>query len=183
MNTIYRTDEEPVITNEAGGKPIYERVIEEYPMYVARSDGHIYSIVTKMVLKERLNNSGYLQVPLFKDGKRKVVFVHRLIATAFLDNGGHLPCVNHKDECKTNNSVDNLEWCTYGYNMNYGTRAIRHARKIGKPVKQILCGKVINTFWSAHEAERQTGIWATHIGDCCKGKSKIAGGYNWEYAE
>jgi hypothetical protein len=48
--------------------------------------------------------------------------VHRLVAEAFIPNPNNYPCINHKDECRTNNVVDNLEWCTYEYNLNYGNR-------------------------------------------------------------
>ena len=52
----------------------------------------------------------------------KMMKVHRLVAIAFIPNPDNLPLVNHKDECKTNNHIDNLEWCTISYNDNYGTR-------------------------------------------------------------
>lgn len=63
--------------------------------------------------------TGYMKINLRKDNTVKYKTVHRLVAEAFLQNDDALPCVNHKDECKTNNMVDNLEWCTYKYNSNY----------------------------------------------------------------
>jgi hypothetical protein len=68
---------------------------------------------------------GYYQVSLSKDGKNKKHRVHRLVASAFLDNPHSYTDVNHKDEVKTNNNVDNLEWCTRKYNNNYGTKPER----------------------------------------------------------
>lgn len=68
---------------------------------------------------------GYYQVALAKDGKAKKYRVHRLVALAFLDNPSNYTDVNHKDEVKTNNNVDNLEWCTRKYNNNYGTKPER----------------------------------------------------------
>ena len=68
------------------------------------------------------NKEGYLQVNLCCNGKNKMFLVHRLSAQAFIPNPDNLPQVNHKDEDKTNNSVDNLEWCDCSYNNNYGTR-------------------------------------------------------------
>lgn len=68
---------------------------------------------------------GYYQVSLSKDGKNKKHRVHRLVASAFLDNPHNYTDVNHKDEVKTNNNVDNLEWCTRKYNNNYGTKPER----------------------------------------------------------
>ena len=68
---------------------------------------------------------GYYQVVLAKDGKAKTYRVHRLVAIAFLENPYNYTDVNHKDEVKTNNNVDNLEWCTRKYNNNYGTKPER----------------------------------------------------------
>lgn len=65
---------------------------------------------------------GYANVILYKNKKRKTFSVHRLVAEAFIDNPNDLPEVNHKDEDKLNNQVENLEWCTPKYNSNYGTR-------------------------------------------------------------
>ena len=79
------------------------------------------------LLKERIKKQsnrggGYLFVTLCKSGIQTMYSVHRLVAEAFLSNPDNLPCVNHKDENKQNNCVDNLEWCSYQYNCNYGTR-------------------------------------------------------------
>ena len=68
---------------------------------------------------------GYYQVSLSKDGKQKKQRIHRLVAVAFLENPFNYTDVNHKDEDKTNNNVDNLEWCTRKYNNNYGTKPER----------------------------------------------------------
>ena len=74
------------------------------------------------IMKFGKNIYGYLLVNLHKNGKMKTFSVHRLVATAFLENPNNLPQVNHKDEDKTNNVVGNLEWCTQKYNLNYGSR-------------------------------------------------------------
>ena len=68
-----------------------------------------------------LSNSGYIMVDLNCKGKRKRVYLHRILAEAFISNPNNLPCVNHKDENKLNNSLDNLEWCDWTYNNRYGT--------------------------------------------------------------
>lgn len=80
------------------------------------------------VLKQG-NAKGYKRVGLFKNGKTKQYSVHRLVALAFISNPDDLPMVNHKDEDKTNNNVNNLEWCTHEYNMSYGTRNERISKK------------------------------------------------------
>ena len=86
---------------------------------VIRSDGKP-NTVNEKILKYGMNR-GYCAVVLCKDGKKKMYKVHRLVAMAFLRNPHNLPEVNHKDEDKKNNCVDNLEWCTSLYNINYGS--------------------------------------------------------------
>ena len=79
---------------------------------------------------KRTNCTCYKLVNLWKDGRYYKKYVHRLIAEAFIPNPDNLPMVNHKDEDGTNNSIDNLEWCTREYNVNYGTAKERRAKKI-----------------------------------------------------
>ena len=65
--------------------------------------------------------SGYRQVILSVNGEKKWFSVHRLVAETFIPNPDNLPEVNHKNEDKYDNRVENLEWCSHSYNMNYGT--------------------------------------------------------------
>ena len=74
------------------------------------------------ILKLNKDSGGYLKVSLYKNGKPKQYNVHRLVAIAFIPNPDNLPEVNHKDENRINNYVDNLEWCNRKYNCNYGAR-------------------------------------------------------------
>ena len=80
------------------------------------------------IMKQRLHSQGYKIVSLTKNGKTKNVFVHRIVAMAFLPNPDNLPCINHKDEDKTNNFIENLEWCTYQYNNAYGSKPRKHSK-------------------------------------------------------
>ena len=89
--------------------------------YVKYSDGRIHLHKGK-VLSPVKSNLGYLLVSLCCNGKYKMFLVHRLVAEVFIENFDNLPEINHKDEDKTNNSVDNLEWCDRSYNINYGSR-------------------------------------------------------------
>ena len=93
------------------------------------------------ILKPSKTKAGYLQVILCKDGKTKNFFVHKLVANHFLKNDNNYKEINHKDENKENNNVDNLEWCNHKYNMNYGN--IKD--KISKGMKNKLKMTIINT--------------------------------------
>ena len=129
-------------------------------------------------------SNGYLELQAYVNGKRKIFMIHRLVAQYFITNPNDYPEVNHKDENPKNNHVDNLEWCTPKYNCNYGTRNQRCWEKvIKKPVIQLsLDGEQLQTFISAVEAEKCTGIDRSQISRVCKGKNRTAGGYIWKYA-
>lgn len=127
------------------------------------------------ILKPGEHNGGYLQVGLCKDGHRKYLLVHRLVAEAFIKNPNNLDTVNHKDEVKTNNVASNLEWMSMKDNINYS-----QARQVQMFDKST--GELLATFPSTREAARVTGINPSHISECCNGKKKSAGGYIWKYA-
>lgn len=159
------------------------RDIEGYPNYQISNMGRVKSLGNNKTRKEKIlksgkNEKGYLIVNLFKEGKGKSFKVHRLVATAFLPNPNNLPQVNHKDENKTNNRVDNLEYCDSKYNMNYGTRT----EKTQKPILQFSkTGEFIKKWDSAIQVERELGFNQGNISICCKGKLKTAYGYRWCY--
>ena len=90
-----------------------------------KCDYESYRLHKGKVLSPAKDRYGYLYVVLSCNGKHKTITVHRLVAQAFIPNPDDLPIINHKDEDKLNNCVENLEWCTAKYNMNYGTRNIR----------------------------------------------------------
>ena len=89
-----------------------------------RYDGRNHFIKGR-IMKRSYCSNGYLSIDLCLNGKIKKCLVHRLVALTFIPNPDNLPMVNHLDEDKTNNRVDNLEWCTAKYNINYGTARIR----------------------------------------------------------
>lgn len=136
------------------------------------------------ILKQRINNKGYALVDLYKDNKRSQLLVHRLVAIAFLDNPFSYKVINHKDENPLNNKVENLEWCTQKYNMNYGTCPLKIGKANSKKVIQLgKSGSKIKEFPSIIEAERKTGISNGCIGEVLHGRRKTAGGYIWQYAK
>lgn len=134
-----------------------------------------------VIMTPSVNNSGYLTIRLSRNNKKKGLLIHRIVAEAFLENPNGLPCVNHKDENKLNNNLQNLEWCTMSYNVNYGTATIRRARKMGNKIAQYnLKGNLVATYYSSGDAERNTGIAKSAIKDCANGKTSTSGGYIWK---
>lgn len=142
-------------------------------------NGYKYWLQKGKILKPCQQKSGYLNVDLSNGhSKSHKDRVHRLVAQAFISNPNNYPQVNHKDEDKSNNKVENLEWCTAKYNLNYGhhnkkaanTRmkndfekiAIRNGRMVSKPVIQLtLDGKIIKYYNSQSEAARKNNIKET----------------------
>lgn len=111
------------------------REINGYSDYYADDSGKIYSRKSGELkeLKQYPKTHGYLYVVLRKNNKRYYLRVHRLIAETFIHNPDNLPEVNHKDENKANNRVNNLEWCTSRKNKIHGSRIYRVARKVSDP--------------------------------------------------
>lgn len=123
--------------------------------------------------------TGYLQVTLYKNGKCVYSRVHRLVAEAFLPNPDNLPIVNHKDEIKTNNFVNNLEWCTIEYNNNYGTHQQIAKEKLSKSVIGFNDdGEILYEFKSIAEARRNGFI---SISLCLNGRRKHCKKIRWAY--
>lgn len=146
------------------------RVIREYPNYSVSNTGKVKSNKTDKILKEGLGSHGYYTVTLYKDGIGKSHTIHRLVAKSFLDDYSEYLEVNHKDESKTNNSVQNLEMCNRVYNRTYGTATERHKRKISMPIiQENLNGEFINRFSSIMDAARELNLNPTSIAYCCKG--------------
>lgn len=136
------------------------------------------------ILKPVKNKYGYLCVGLHKQEKLKTFNIHRLVAKVFIENPNNLPQVNHKDEDKTNNAVENLEFCTREYNLAYGTHNQRSAEsRINHPKqsKQVLCVETGKIYPSTRDVARQLGFSQGNISQCCNGKLKQAYGYTWKY--
>ena len=148
--------------------------------YEIKKNGRVWSYKRKKFLKPMLTMDGYHRVSLYKEGKRKTYYIHRLVAQTFIPNPEGLPEVNHKDEDKSNNCVENLEWMSKIDNINYGTGSKRSAEKRSKP---IYCVELDKVFKSGKEAARELGLNNSHITSCCKGRYKTTGGFHFRYAE
>ena len=154
--------------------------IDGFEKYEVSNLGKVRNIKSGRVLKPRLQNNGYLMLCLYKNNKQKNLLLHRIVATAFIDNPEGKPQVNHIDENKTNNDLSNLEWCTARENAIHGTRIKRFSEKNFKKVIQLdLNDNVLNVFESIKQAGQETGVFATSISACCNGKVKSAGGFKW----
>lgn len=134
-------------------------------------------------LKQTLSNKGYCKVVLHRPkGTQRHFSVHRLVAEAFIPNPDNLPQVNHKDECKTNNCVDNLEWCDCKYNSNYGTRNERIVQKMRKSILQFTLDGVFVKEWESIKSAAETfGVKDCSISNALTGRKKTAGGFIWKY--
>lgn len=165
-------------------KVIEYKLIEGFEDYMVSSDGKVWSLKSGKMkeLKLRIRKDGYLDVNLYTNGQIAHKRVHRLVAEAFITNPENKPEVNHKDEDKTNNSAENLEWCDRNYNNNFGHRNEKSRKtQTNDPVKStpVLCEETGEQYPSAHEASRQTGVDVSNICKCLNGRYKTAGGYHW----
>lgn len=147
------------------------------------------------ILTNKVTAKGYCHLQLSKNGVSKNYLVHRLTAEAFIPNPNNLPQVNHKDEDKTNNCVENLEWCDRKYNINYGNGITKRVRtnqengtyqKIAEINRRNLSIPIVNMttydiYPSIKEAERATGIDNRQINNCLKGRQNTTKGYTWNY--
>ena len=147
------------------------------------------------ILSLKPNKQGYVEIVLYKNKEKEYFLVHRLVAEAFIPNPNNLPEVNHKIddfEHRSDNRVENLEWCTRDYNCNYGSRnkKVSESKKGNKhprarKVKCITTNEIFNTM---KEASEKYNISTQGIYHCCIGSSKSAGRHPatkeklvWEY--
>ena len=150
---------------------------------------------TVKLLRQTPSNCGYYKVELYKNGKSKMMYVHRLVATAFIPNPEKKPQVNHIDGNKANNVLSNLEWATSSENQLH---AIDHGLRAKSPMlgrtgsnnpncKAILqydlSGNFIREWSGISVAARALGVYASSIGDCARGINRTANGSIWKYKE
>lgn len=159
--------------------------IKSIPRYVSNHTGML--LVKEKLITQRKNKQGYMICYLSKNAKDECFRVHRLIAKTFIPNPENKPQVNHIDGNKSNNRLENLEWCTNSENqihafkngLNYVTgRAGKPKRKVEQIDMNTNC--VIKVFESIAQAQRETN--SKNIGMCCRGERNFANGYKWRYA-
>lgn len=168
------------------------RTIFDFPNYEVSNKGNIRSkeyndslghLRSSKKLKKQVNNCGYEYVTLSsKEEKHKTLTVHRIVAKTFIPNPEEKEDVNHIDGNKLNNNVNNLEWTTTQENIKKRYEIGIDGNNYKAVEQRSLDGKELyNIFKSSYEAEKITGIARQHIGACCRGEGKSAGGYSWKF--
>lgn len=147
-------------------------------------NGTVQKVAEKIrALSYGTKGDSYAYVVLSKNGKNKTFLVHRIVAQVFLENPNDLPIINHKDENKRNDSVDNLEWCDYSYNNTY--RNIHLKRDLSNVCRKIIQYDLdmneIKRWDSVVSVEKELNLKSENILKCCKGDRIHCGGFKWRY--
>ena len=170
-------------------KPIkgFEGIYEISNTGIVRGIEHIvidkkgtYHKIKSSIKAKQKDKDGYERVGLWHNGKPYSRQVHRLVAEAHIPNPDNLPQVNHKNEIKNDNRVENLEWCSVAYNNNYRNKTINTRKKVNQ---YDLNGNFIKTWDCIIQAAKYYGINRSLITDVCKGRRKTAKGFIWRYYE
>lgn len=159
------------------------KTVVGHETYEVSNKGRVRSKKTNKIKAIRQTKTGYCITDLKENGVQQTSYIHRMVAQAFIPNDEELPYINHKDENKSNNCVDNLEWCSASYNNTYNDRAkkVGEYHKTHHPnCKKVMCVETGETFHSVRMAGRITGICSMSISYCLNGKQKTAGGYTWK---
>lgn len=163
--------------------------IDDFQRYSVSDMGFVRNDETGELLTPALDKSGYLRLMLTPGRKNKSV--HRLVANAFIPNPENKPYVNHVNGDKTDNRVENLEWCTPSENMQHARTVLNwqptilpqtQAASINACSKAVLCVESGVVYKSQREASRKTGVSQPLISKCVLGKRRTAGGFHWEGA-
>lgn len=161
--------------------------VKDFKGYFVDEIGNVYG-KNGNPLKPSDNGNGYKIVILRKDNKSYAKTVHRLIANAFLENPNGFAEINHKDENKSNNKVENLEWCNHSYNNSYGTKIDRMKNTWEKNkinCKKVVCIETGIKYASIKDAATALNIFSGDISRACRNvkNHNKCGGYHWEYAD
>ena len=171
---------------------VWKDIVGYEGLYKVSNKGNVYSVERMdsrgnkcggRTLRPTYNTDGYLQVGLHKNGKQKTKTIHRLVLEAFVPNLNNCPEVNHRDENKTNNYVENLEWCTREYNMNYGTARQRWAATKSIPIKGVHKETGEQIYLKSMAEGTLYGFTPRRISDVCSGKQNTHRGYLFQKIE
>lgn len=170
------------------------RTISGFPSYAVTRDGRVINIRTKKEKRQTSNKAGrgYLYVDLYSNGLRRKIYIHRLVAEAYLENPDGKPYVNHIDGNTRNNDVSNLEWCTPKENVTHAANTLgtmrQYAEANSKRKKPVSCydaksKKLLCQYSSIREAQMKTGIPVSNIVAQLKGRQSHTRGLIWMYVE
>lgn len=161
------------------------KIMKENNKYEISNFGKIKTIKTQKIRKPIISKKGYYQMIFYINKKPKSYFVHRLVANNFIDNPNNYEQINHKNENKLDNRVENLEWCNNKYNANYGTKTERMLKTKWNTFRKIIQkdknNNVIKLWENIIEIQKETKYNKANIYKCCEGKYKYAYNYIWEY--
>jgi hypothetical protein len=163
-------------------------------LYKVSTKGDVYNMVARRYMITHLTEKGYQFVCLFKGGVQRNCKVHRLVLEAFVFNPCNKSQSNHKDGCKINNDIENLEWATNSENQLHRHRVlgqkggmlgkIGRLSKLSTPVnKYAQSGEFLEQYEGMMDAQRKTGIPNTNISKACHGERRIAGGFIWKFQD
>lgn len=159
--------------------------IKGFNNYKVSNFGRVISIRTNKILKPTDNGRGYLRFLLLgDDNNTHTVYIHRIIAEAFIPNPDNKPCIDHINTNKQDNRIENIRWVTYKENTN-NELTIERVRNSGKKNRKKICSidedgnKVV--YSSAIEAKIKLNSSCTSINNCLRGRSKTCNGLRWMY--
>ena len=186
---------------------VFKPVVGFEKQYLVSNRGSVYSLHRNRMMTPKKGKTGYLRITLCDNGRRRSTGIHRLVAEAFIENPEKKPTVNHKNENKNDNRVENLEWATNAEQNAHGTRTIRammHTdwKKRSEKVdyyaiakkhdysKQTMCnrsktdvykdGVLVGVFKSQREAADYAKTGISHVSQCISGTRKTANGYSFK---
>jgi hypothetical protein len=165
------------------------KTINDYPNYEISDLGNVRNIKKGTCMKLITDKNGYKQVHLFNKGKNKMLYVHRLVANAFIPNTLNKPTVNHIDGNTSNNNVNNLEWATMSEQILHSNRVLNNKSIISHKCRELSVKshrKAVmrddrKIYEKVIDASIENNVSKTNIQKCCRGERIRAGGHKWQY--
>ncbi len=158
------------------------KLIKGFDGYQISNYGRVRNVNTGKILKPQTRPDGYISIYIGKRGSQKNRKLHRIIAEAFIPNPNNYPEVNHKNEDKSDNRIENLEWCTREYNMSYGKYSLYKVPLVDSSIKVIqydMNWNFVRHYNSIREAARKTGFSKSAIQKCINKELQTVGCFIW----